>query len=60
MTAEDMLLELYNEVTQGGLPASEWEISFINDVYEVVYENEWEMTIAQEDKIEEIYDKHLG
>lgn len=60
MIAEDMLLELYNEATQGSLPLNEWEITFINDVYEVVYENEWEMTISQEEKVEEIYDKYLG
>lgn len=59
MTAEEMLKELYDEVTDGSLPVNNWEEGFINDVYEVVWERDREMTVAQEDKVEEIYDRYF-
>ena len=61
MNPEEMLKELYEELTDGGgLGLNEWEESFINDVYEKVYENEWDLTPAQEEKVEQIYDKYIG
>ena len=60
LSHEEMLKELFEEMTEGGLHLDNWEEGFINDVYETVWEKDWEMTFPQEDKVEEIYDKYLG
>lgn len=60
MTPEEMLKELYDELIDGHLGCNDWEESFLNDVYERVWEKDWELTAAQEAKVEEIYDRYLG
>jgi hypothetical protein len=60
MDAEEMLKELYEELVAGSIQVTDWEETFINDVYEKVWEDEWTLTEAQEDKVEQIYGKYLG
>ena len=60
LSHEEMLKELYEEMTEGSMNLNNWEEGFVNDVYEVVWEKDREMTVGQEDKVEEIYVKHLG
>ena len=60
MDAEEMLKELYEELVAGSIQVTDWEETFINDVYEKVWEDEWTLTEAQEDKVEQIYGKYIG
>lgn len=60
MDADEMLKELYEELVAGSIQVTDWEETFINDVYEKVWEDEWELTEAQEDKVEQIYGKYIG
>ena len=61
MLPEDMLKELYKELNNYGIGSlTIWEEDFIENLYEKIIINEFNMTEKQEMKIENIYNKAIG